>query len=329
VTARIGLALLGCGFATRLHSRTLKGFSHVERFYASRDGDRARQYARRFKGAGHFASYEAAIADPRVDVVLVATPPTSHLELTKRALAAGKHVIVEKPPFLTSATFQEVEGLAKAADRRVLIAENYYYKPLLSELRRLIQEGVVGEVKIISINALKHQRIDGWRGEEELSGGGALFEGGIHWVNFLANLGLQVADVRGFQPGTRPGPDRTMVAVFRYAEGAVGTLYYSWEIGSPMKGLRLSSIYGTEGTITFESNGLLLAVRGRRKKLTIPRPTDLLGYKAMFADFLDALTTGRPARFEFDAARRDLQLVEQIYRTSGETNPLPETSVQT
>jgi len=107
-----------------------------------------------------------------------------------------------------------------------------------------------------------------------------------------------------------------MVAVFDYTEGAVGTLAYSWEIGSPMKGLRLSAIYGTEGAITFESNGLLLGVRGRRSRLSIPKPRDLLGYKAMFRDFIDSIRTGRPALYELDAARRDLELVERIYETA-------------
>ena len=107
-----------------------------------------------------------------------------------------------------------------------------------------------------------------------------------------------------------------MVVVLEYAGGAVGTLYYSWEIGSPLRGLRVSTLYGTEGAATFESNGLFLAVRGRgRRRLTIPNPGDLLGYRAMFRDFLDTLRTGREPRFGLAAARRDLELVEEAYRS--------------
>jgi UDP-N-acetylglucosamine 3-dehydrogenase len=115
--------------------------------------------------------------------------------------------------------------------------------------------------------------------------------------------------------------EKTMLAVFEYSEGAIGTLAYSWEIGSPMRGLRLSSVFGTEGAITFESNGLFLAVRGRRKRIAAPGLTDLLGYRAMFQDFFGAIETGRAAEFELDAARRDLELVERIYRTAA--RPLP------
>jgi UDP-N-acetylglucosamine 3-dehydrogenase len=312
----VRLAFLGCGFATRLHSRTLRRFPKVERFYASRALSRAREYARRYRGVGQFGSYESAIDDPGIDVVLVATPPGSHLDLTTRALDAGKHVIVEKPPFLRSADFAEVERRAREAGRRVFVAENYFYKPLLRELRRVIAAGTIGEVRIVSINALKEQSTANWRDEAELAGGGALYEGGIHWVNFMANLGLTVRDVHGFRPGGPEGMEKTMLAVFEYAEGAIGTLAYSWEIGSPMRGLRLSSVFGTEGAITFESNGLFLAVRGRRKRIAAPGLTDLLGYRAMFQDFFGAIETGRAAEFELDAARRDLELVERIYRTA-------------
>src|SRR5690606_38111324 len=134
-------------------------------------------------------------------------------------------------------------------------------------------------------------------------------EGGIHWINFMAHLGPEVVGVHGFRPGPAEGPERTMVVVLEYAGGAVGTLYHSWELGSPLRGLRLSAIYGSEGTITFESNGLLLAVRGRRHRLKVPDPFDLLGYRAMFEDFLEALRDGRDARFTLEMAPRDLELV--------------------
>lgn len=321
IAGAIGVAFLGCGFATRLHSRTLRRFGdEVRRFYASRERRRAEQFNRRFQGAGALASYEDALSDPRVQVVLVATPPASHLELTLAALAAGKHVVLEKPPLMRSHDFATVVDAAKAADRRVFVAENYFYKPLAEALRATLAAGDIGEPRILTVSALKEQRTGDWRDRPDLAGGGALFEGGIHWVSFMAHLGLEVTRVHGFRPGPGEGPERTMVVVFEYAGGAVGTLYHSWELGSPLKGLRLSAIYGTAGTVTFESNGLALAVRGRRRRLKVPEPRDLLGYRAMFVDFFGALREGREARFTLEMARRDLELVEAAY-TSLESHP--------
>lgn len=309
-----GLAFLGCGFATRLHSRTLKRLDVPPiRFYASRRMERAQEYSDRHGGAGAFGSYEAALADSRVQVALVATPPGSHLELTLAALAAGKHVILEKPPLLRSADFEAVERAAAAAGRRVMVAENYFYKPMAEALRALLAATEIGRPLILHVSALKEQPTDGdWREREETAGGGALFEGGIHWVSFMANLGLPVERVHGFRAGDSEGPERTTVAVFEYAGGAVGTLHHSWEVGSPLRGLRLSAIYGTEGTATFESNGLGLVVRGRRRRLRLPDPRDLLGYRAMFEDFFGALREGREPKYTLKLARRDLALVEAI-----------------
>src|SRR5690606_4743308 len=233
----------------------------------------------------------------------------------------------EKPPFLSSADFDVAARAAAAAGRRLFVAENYSYKPLLRRIRGLIAEGAIGDVRIISVNALKRQQTGNWRDQPDLAGGGAFFEGGIHWVNFMASLGLSVTDAHGFRPGNAGDPraaDRTMVAVFEYAQGAVGTLFYSWEIGSPMKGLRLSSIYGSDGAITFESNGLFVGLRGRRLRVSTPRPSDLLGYSAMFSDFFNAIRSGAPAEFDIDAARRDLRLVERIY-DSARASSTPDT----
>ncbi len=100
------LAFLGCGLATRLHSKTLARFRRQVRcYYASRQPDTAMAYNPRYGGAGFFDSYEAALTDGRIDIALVATPPASHLQLTLAALRAGKHVIVDKPPFLRAGDF--------------------------------------------------------------------------------------------------------------------------------------------------------------------------------------------------------------------------------
>jgi UDP-N-acetylglucosamine 3-dehydrogenase len=318
---RIELAFLGCGFATRLHSKTLRRFGDVGRYYASRDPARAGEYARRYGGSGSFGSYEAAIGDERVNVVLVATPPSSHLELTLAALAAGKHVIVEKPPFLRADDFAVVERAAAAAGRSVFVAENYFYKPMTEALRSVISSGAVGEPRILTVNALKEQRTGDWRDDHALAGGGALFEGGIHWINFMGSLGMEITRVHGFRPGPKEGPERTIVVVCEYASGAVGTLYYSWEIGSPLKGLRLSALYGTAGTATFETNGLVLGVRGRSRRVRVPGLRDLLGYGAMFEDFFRSIRRGDEPRFTLRAARLDLERVESIYRSLERNQP--------
>lgn len=324
--ADLGICFLGCGAATRMHSRTLRKLdADVRRYFASRSPDRAESFSGDLDGAGFFGSYDAALAAGEVDVALVATPPSSHLELTRRALRAGKDVIVEKPAFLRVEDFDVVARLRAETGRRVMVAENYFYKPLAIRLRKLLAREAVGRPLFVSVNAVKRQEAGGWRDEPGLSGGGALFEGGIHWVNFVAHLGLEVRRVHGFRAGGAAegggGPERSMQVCLEFADGAVGVLLYSWEVPSPLKGLRISRIYGTEGAIAFESNGLFLSVWGRRKRLLFPGLRDISGYRAMFRDFLVSLRTGREPAMTLAMARRDVEIVQAAYRAAGVLEP--------
>lgn len=317
------LVFLGCGKIARAHAKRLRRHrEHVSLGFASRDAAKARQFAAELGGTA-YASYDEAIAAPDVDVVAVVTPPSSHKELALGALAAGKHVVLEKPPLPRAADFDAVAAAALAAGREVFVAENYRYKPLLRRLAGLLADGVIGDVLFLQVNAIKKQAVKAgdWRDDPAVTLGGALYEGGIHWVDFMASLGLEVRRVRGMQPKLAPGAaiERSMLVTFEYAEGAVGTLAYSWEVPSTAKGLRLSKIYGRHGTITFETNGLWVLCHGKKTRLYIPGLRDLAGYRAMWADFVHAFTTGQTPLMTLAQARRDLELVERAYASASET----------
>jgi predicted dehydrogenase len=308
----VRLAFLGTGAIARAHARRLRRYRDLELAFASRDPARAEAIARELRGTA-YPSYDAAIAAPEVDIACVVTPPDSHAELALAALGAGKHVVLEKPALARAADAEAIAAAAARARRRVFVAENYHYKPLLGRLRGLLAEGVVGDVLFLQINAIKHQATPGWR-----DGHGALYEGGVHWIDFMTKLG-EVRDVRGHAPGPRGAVERSMLVTVDYAGGAIGTLAYSWEVPAIAKGLRLSKIYGRAGTITFETNGLWVLCRGTRTRLYIPGLRDLAGYRAMWADFVRAWRDDRDADMTLDHARRDLELVEQAYTTAGLT----------
>ncbi len=317
---RLEIAFLGCGQAARMHSRTLGRMDGVGLRYASRDAVRAEAWRERHGGSRAYGSYEEGLADPAVDVAFVVTPPHLHLEQTLAALEAGKHVWVEKPAFLRSGDVARVRSAAEAAGRRVMVAENYVYKPLAARLRELLRDGAIGRPRMLYVNALKEQTTGDWRDDPALAGGGALFEGGIHWLSFMASLGMDVHGVSAWRPGGGgPGAERSALLVLDYDDGAVGSLFFSWDQPSPLKGLRLSRIYGTEGTLAFESNGVAVSVFGRRRKsFSFPGFRDIAGYRAMFGDFLAALRQGREPFMTLDMAARDLRLVEAAYASMEE-----------
>ncbi len=320
--APLRLAFLGCGFITGVHSQQLKALgSDVARVYASRDRARAESFCARYGGVASHATYEAAIADPAVEAVVIAVPPRFHLPLTLEALAAGKHVLVEKPAFLSREDYRAVQEARDRAGRVVLVGENDHYKPLAVTLRRLLADGVVGEMVFAHFVTIAHRlkTADDWRNDEAMAGGDAFFEEGIHWLHLAGSLGPRITAVEGYRPAvSREGPDRrvkSMMIAFRYDNDAVGSLYYSREIPSLLRGLRTSKIFGRDGIITFESNGGFVLVRGRRlPRLLFPGFRDIRGYQAMYRDFVRAIRTGAAPEMSLERAIEDHVLMEQVYR---------------
>ena len=322
-TLPLRLAFLGCGFITRVHSRHLRALrADVVPSYASRDRAKADDYCRRFNGNTSYGDYEAAIDDPATDGVVIAVPPRFHLNLALRALAAGKHVLVEKPGFLTMADYETVSTARDRADRVVLVGENDHYKPLAVCLRQLLADGVIGEMVFAHFVTLaKRLKAAGdWRNDETMAGGDAFFEEGIHWLHLAASLGPRIVDIHGFRPSvSRGGTDRrakSMMVAFRYDNDAVGSLYYSREIPSLLRGLRLSKLLGRDGIISFESNGLFILVRGSGlPRLVIPGFRDMRGYQAMYLDFVRAIREKQAPEMSLERAMEDQRLMEQAYAT--------------
>ena len=325
-TPPLRLAFLGCGFITRVHSGHLRALRElIAPSYASRDGARAEQYRQQFHGSRAFPSYEAAIADPNIDAVVVAVPPKYHLELTLQALAAGKHVLVEKPAFPTMADYETVREARDRAGRVVLVGENDHYKPLCVTLRSLLANDEIGEMVFAQFStvALRLKSADDWRNDESMAGGDAFFEEGIHWLHIAGSLGPTITEIHGYRPSvSRTGPDRrakSMMVAFRYDNDAVGTIYYSREIPSLFQGLRASKLMGRKGAITFESNGVFVFRHGGwRPRLYIPGLLrDIRGYKAMYRDFATSISTGRTPEMSLERAIEDQRLMDRIYASIG------------
>jgi UDP-N-acetyl-2-amino-2-deoxyglucuronate dehydrogenase len=317
------MAFLGCGFITRVHSRHLQALRpDIICSYASRDQSKSAAYCRDFKGRASYSDYLSAIDDPTVDAVVIAVPPRFHRELALAALAAGKHVLVEKPAFPRTEDYQAVQEARDRSACTVLVGENDHYKPLAVTIRSLLAKGAIGELSFACFTTIvkRLKTADDWRNDEDMAGGDAFFEEGIHWLHFANSLGPRISTIQGYRPlPARTGPDtrvKSMMVAFQYDEGAVGSLFYSREIPSFFKGLRLSKLYGREGIITFESNGVFLLARGHRlPRLVFPGFRDIRGYRAMYRDFARAIRERRQPEMSLERAAEDHLLMERIYQS--------------
>lgn len=322
VSNPVRLAFLGCGYITKVHSRNLRSIGgDVVCSYASRDLTKAEEFKRTFQGAAAYPDYSSAIRSNAVDAVVIAVPPRYHLPLTLEALAAGKHVVVEKPAFLTMADYETVRAARDAAGRVVIVGENDHYKPLAVRLRALLAHEVIGDMLFGHFTTLAKlpKTADDWRNDETMAGGDAFFEEGIHWLHMAGSLGPKILSIQGYRPPVSlEGPDKrykSMLVAFKYDNGAAGALYYSREVPSLLRGLRFSKLFGREGIITFESNGIFVLVRGRHwfPKVLFPGFRDIRGYQAMYRDFVQAIRTGGQPEMSLERAIEDQRLMDQIY----------------
>ena len=195
-----------------------------------------------------------------------------------------------------------------------MVAENYYYKPLRTKIAECMKEDWIGKAIFFNINATKKQQSKGdWRDDASVAKFGSLFEGGIHWINFINNIGFVVKNAMGFVHDAQIKLERSIQASCNTDKGTIINLFYSWEIDTIFKGLRLSRIYGTEGSITFESNGLFIFVRGKKIKLFFPGFKNITGIAPMLLDFMEAIKQNKTPQFTWQMAVKDLRLIEEIY----------------
>ncbi len=316
----VDLCILGCGAVARVHGRVARALGETVRLsFASRDAGRAEQYRRRYRGRYAFGSYETACAHPEIDAVFVCTPPGLHEAHARLAAVAGKGIIIEKPAARSVAELDRIRAVVREHGVLGAVAENYHFKPLLGALRVLITRGDIGTPQYIEISRAGSNKTGGWRADAAMMGGGALLEGGVHWIHLLCELGgtpERVVAARPLQASAPVAPvEDSLDLLASFVDGPVGRLFHSWNTTSHVFGLGMSRILGTDGNIHFESNGVFATVLGRRYRVRVPGLRDLMGYRGMWRHLVDCLREGRESQISLDVARRDLAVVEAAYRS--------------
>ena len=155
----------------------------------SRDGEKAKRFARRFGAACHwqYEEYDACLRDPEVEAIYLATPNGAHASETLQAAAAGKHVLCEKPMANNTADCERMIAACKANGVRLMIAYRKYLEPASLALKKLVGSGRLGKLRLIhsafTIVLPKGPDVPAWHFNPELSGGGSLMDLGVYCVN--------------------------------------------------------------------------------------------------------------------------------------------------
>jgi predicted dehydrogenase len=158
----LGVAVVGYGYWGPNLARNVAESPDMQLLaLCERDAQRGVAFSQRFPGVPVREELDHVLADPDVDAVIVATPPATHHALVKRALEAGKHVLVEKPLATTTAHAQELVDIAAREDLVLMPGHTFVYSPAVNTVRSLLTEGVIGDVYFVTsarMNLGKYQR---------------------------------------------------------------------------------------------------------------------------------------------------------------------------
>jgi len=310
-----GICLVGCGRIAAMHARDLAGKADL--FFYDPSPDSARRLAAAH-GGEVIPTWEGVLRRPDVEALFVCSPPEFHCDQVVAGLAAGKSVLVEKPMCVCRDEIDRIAAAAEAAPSgRLMVAENYYYKPVARLLGGILREGLIGAPELIHVRKLSYQEATGWK-----RGYGALLEGGIHFIALVSALAESCGRDRpvrvraSFAGRTAGQPERRSHTHLEYADGMAAEVEYAWDERALLHGLmQHSHLRGSSGQAAFESNGLYVVLRaGGRRRLYCPGWRDLMGYRAMTDDFLACLKdpTREPVS-SLRRARRDLEIVLAAY----------------
>jgi len=212
---------------------------------ASRDGAQAQAYAHEHGIGRAHAGYEALLEDEGVDAIYVSLPNGLHHEWTMRALAAGKHVLCEKPYTRDPAEVEEAFAAAEAGGLVLMEAFMYRHHPQTVKIRELVAGGAIGALRSVSATYSFRLRDPGdVRFRPELAGG-SLMDVGCYCVSGVRLLAGEPERIQAEQVVGETGIDLALFGTMRHAAGVISQVEASFD--APLR--ERLEVTGTEGTL--------------------------------------------------------------------------------
>ena len=226
-----------------------------------RNGDKARDYARRHSVPKWNDDADQLINDPDINAIYIATPPNVHADYVIKAAQAGKPVYVEKPMAKTVEECQQMIIACNQANVQLYVA--YYRRrlPIFEKLKSLLMEGAIGDVRLIKIEL--YQTIDpdivsdikeampvNWRIDPAIAGGGYFFDLAAHQLDYLDYVFGPIALVQGMaqnQAGRYTAAD-IVQGNFKFDNGIMGIGSWCFSVG-PAAVKDNMTIIGSEGEL--------------------------------------------------------------------------------
>jgi dihydrodiol dehydrogenase / D-xylose 1-dehydrogenase (NADP) len=330
MTMKFRWGILGAGNIARKFVTGVKALAgHEVVAVGSRQQVTAAKFADEFAIARRHAGYEALAADPEVDAIYVATPHPMHKENTLTCLQGGKHVLCEKPFTINAAEAQEI--IAEARRRKLFLMEAMWTRfiPIIQEAHRLIREGAIGQVRMITADfGYRAPFRAESRAFDPALGGGALLDVGVYPLS-LASMFLGAPDrIASLAELGQTGVDEQSAFILGYPQGQLAVLYTAVRTSTPQEAV----IMGESGMIRIHPpfwvpRKMTLTVTGKGAQ-EIDMPYAANGYNYEAAEVAHCVHAGKLESdiMPLDESLAIMQTMDAIRAQWGLRYPMEQTS---
>jgi predicted dehydrogenase len=328
VSGPAGVAIVGCGLIGQKRAKALGSARLV--VCADITKDRADRLAATEPGCKSTADWREAVGNSAVSIVIVSTLHDTLAEIARGAVAAGKHVLIEKPAARRAGELAGLEEAAAANGNLVRVGYNHRYHRALLKARDLVASGALGPLMFLRARYGHGGRMGynrEWRSDPAKSGGGELIDQGSHLIDLARWFLGDFTEVDGFAATyfwDMPVDDNGFL-LLKTAEKKVAFLHASC---TEWKNTFSFEIYGRDGKV--EINGLggsygterltyyrMLPEMGPPETTTWEYPMADNSWDTEFTEFLEDIRLKRPPSVGLRDAIEALTIIEKIYRTSG------------
>jgi predicted dehydrogenase/threonine dehydrogenase-like Zn-dependent dehydrogenase len=225
-SGEIGVSFIGAGnYAAAVLIPAFKAAGAGLRAVASSTGVSGMHAARKFGFADATTDVQSVLDEPRTNAVVIATRHDSHAHLAVRALAAGKHVFVEKPLCLNLEELERIAEAVQASDRFVMVGFNRRFAPHTRIVKQLLSTVREPKTLVMTVNAGSLAR-DHWT-QDRTVGGGRIVGEACHFIDLLRHLaGSPIIRWHGSAVPSSAGPVDTASITLEFGDGSLGTVHY-------------------------------------------------------------------------------------------------------
>lgn len=343
-TTSLGFGIIGSGMIADYHARAITDAAGARLAgVAGRNAAAVQALAERHGAPFHTTDVAALLARPDIAVVCIATPSGAHLEPALAAIAAGKHVVIEKP---LEITVERIDALLAAARQAGVVVAPIFQARFGAGAQRIkaaVDAGRLGRLVLASACVKWFRQpayYQGWKGTLALDGGGAAMNQGIHGIDLLqwfAGMPVEVCGRTTRRVHTGIEAEDTAVAALRYANGALGTIeattaaYPGWS--------RRIELCGEHGSICLEDDTIVrwdfrearpedegirrsAADTAMGSGASAPNAISHQGHLRQIQDLVNHLRTGAPLGIRGPDARHAVAIIRALYASAATGQPV-------